>query len=259
MTAALIIHGDIFEYITNHICFYDYDKLKMVSVKFNDIFNLNSKNYYEMMRIKGCNIINVIESRVMNKYRPGIPSKRKIIDKSLLYDYWYYNQYPAISKCFTRMVELKCGICVEHLIGLLYNSEYMNHRNVVNIFESVSKHIGQYPLNAIIGDFIKVCCKILYIRCNYDYKFKSSHKHIVYKTNIIIYVYVLVKAFHISTIANNDLDYSKFNRLFSIANNKLDEYKYCLKTDPIFPKIFPKYYLKCIINLIDDSYIQHKI
>jgi hypothetical protein len=134
----------------------------------------------------------------------------------------------------------------------------MNHRNVVNIFESVSKHIGQYPLNTIIGDFIKVCCKILHIRGNYDYKFKSTYKHIVYKTNVIIYVSVLVKSFHTSTIANNDLDYSKFNRLFSIANNKLDEYKYCLKTDPIFPKIFPKYYLKCILNLIDDCYIEHK-
>ena len=106
MTTALIIHGDIFEYITNHICFYDYDKLKMVSVKFNYIFNLNSKNYSEMMRIKGCNIINVIELRVMNKYHTGIHSKRKIIDKSLLYDYWYYNQYPAISKCFTKIFSL---------------------------------------------------------------------------------------------------------------------------------------------------------
>ena len=36
---------------------------------------------------------------------------------------------------------------------------------------------------------------------------------------------------------------------------KLDEYKYTIQTDKIFIKIFPKYYLKRILDIIEDSYI----
>ena len=52
----MIYHVDIFEYIISHIYIKDYDKLKKVSVNFKSIFNINYKNYRELICIKGCNI-----------------------------------------------------------------------------------------------------------------------------------------------------------------------------------------------------------
>ena len=40
-----------------------------------------------------------------------------------------------------------------------------------------------------------------------------------------------------------------------LENNNLNEYKYSILTDPRFSKIFPKYYIKCILDIIEDSYI----
>ena len=255
MCDMVIMGDDVLEYLTSHICFYDYDKLKMVSVKFNNIFSLKSKNYAEIMNIKGCDIVNVIETRVFNKYISNNPNKNKIINKSLLYDYWYYDQYPAILKSFNRIIKLKCGKCVEYLIALLYNSEYTNHRNVVDIFDNISKYIALYPTNNIIIEVIMVSLKILHIRDNYHYKFKSTYKYIIYHTNINIYMSIMIKALYNSIVTNIGVKHCKINQLFSIANNNLNEYKYSILTDPRFSKIFPKYYIKCILDIIEDSYI----
>jgi hypothetical protein len=252
---AVFTHDDIFEYITNHVSFYDYYKLKGVSLKFNRIFNIKSKKYAEIMNIKDCNIMNimnVIETRVFNKYHPN---KFKSINKTLLYHCWYKNQYPTISKYFTRIITLNCGECVEYLIALLYNSEYSNHRNIVKIFDNIDKNIAICPLNNVINAVIMVCCKILEIRNNTSYKFKSTYKYRVYNTNICIYISMLIKALHNSIISNNILNIERYNSYFSIANMKLNQYKYTIQTDKIFIKIFPKYYLKRILDIIEDSYI----
>ena len=255
MCDMVIMDDDVLEYITSHICFYDYDKLKRVSVKFNTIFNLKYKKYAEIMNIKGCdimNIMNVIETRVFNKYHPN---KLKSINKPLLYHCWYKNQYPIISKYFIRIIKLNCGECVEYLIALLYNSEYSNHRNIVKIFDNISKNIALCPLNNVINAVIMVCCKILEICSNMSYKFTSTYKYRVYNTNICIYISVLIKALHNSIISNNRLNIECHKAYFSIANLKLDEYKYSIQTDKKFSKIFPKYYLKRILDIIEDSYI----
>jgi len=138
---------------------------------------------------------------------------------------------------------------------LLYNSQYMKHRNVIEIFRKIAKHIALYPIDNVslqnnIFDVITLCCKILDLQSKRQGIYKSTYKYVVYNTNIFIYISILLKALHNSSITYNELP-SRFNTLLF----SLDEFKNIIMTDPRYPKIFPKYYLKAILEIIEDSYI----
>jgi len=67
----IIYYDDIFEYIISHIYISDYDNLKKVSVNFRRIFDINSKDYKDLICIQGCDIktiMNIVKKRAFNKY-----------------------------------------------------------------------------------------------------------------------------------------------------------------------------------------------
>ena len=253
---AVVICDDIFEYVANHMSnvhIIEYNKLKAVSVKFNMLFTENYKKYAKPEDINKYynNRISVIKSDILDKY--GF-NKCKDIDNTLDCD-WYHNRYHSISHHINSIIMNKCGICIEYLIALLYNSQYMKHRNVIEIFRKIAKHIAIYPIDNVslqnnIFDVITLCCKILDLQSKRQGIYKSTYKYVVYNTNIFIYISILLKALHNSSITYNELP-SRFNTLLF----SLDEFKNIIMTNPRYPKIFPKYYLKAILEIIEDSYI----
>ena len=262
----MIYNIDIFEYITSHINISDYDKLKKVSVNFKSIFDINSKDYKDLICIKGCDIktiMSIIEKRAVNKYPL---SKSRIINKSLLHYYWFYSDYDydSITKYFDKVIMSDCGIYIEYLIALLYNCEYSKHKNIIDIFDNVSKNLALFPINTVemqvnIFRLIKSCCLILNLQNKRErtsiYTNRYTNRYIIYNTNIGIYITILVKAIQTDINTRGTLIRPGFKKLFLVANEKKEYYKNCINDNPRFSKIFPKYYLKYIIDIIEKNII----
>lgn len=253
----IITNNDIFEYITNHIHIDSYDKLRCVSVGFNTVFNLKLKKYAEIINIKGCNkrmILSFIEFDAIRKYKS---KKYKIIDKSRLYKYWYYDKYHLISKLYNRIIELNHGKFIEYLIALLYNSEYTNYRNLINIFDNIDRYVSKIHASNvdnvdILWCIICICSVITSINSNlknYDNrdKYKLSYKYGMYKLNIGVYHSIILTRLHKFTIANseNERPFHRFNT--EKRNKKLGEYIEIIQSD----KRCPKYYSKRILELLN--------
>lgn len=251
----MIYHVDIFEYIISHIYINDYDKLKKVSVIFKSIFNINSKNYRELICIKGCNIktiMSIIEKRALNKYPL---SKSCVINKSLLHYYWFYSDYDydSITRYYDKVIMDDCGIYIEYLMALLYNCEYSKHKNIIDIFDNVSKNLVLFPIITTkmkinIIRLIKSCCIILNLQNKRENRSKYTNRYIIYNTNICIYITLLIKAIQINIYVYETIIGPSLENLFLVANEKQEYYKNNINDNPRFSKIFPKYYLKYIIE-----------
>jgi hypothetical protein len=258
---SLICNDDIFDYITNHIHIEDYNKLKSVSIRFKSVFNINNKNYSELIPIKGCcnkTIMNIIEKRIFNKYY----LTKSNINKSLLHHYWYRTKQCYMSNIFNNLIASNCCVYIECLIALLYNSEYTKHRNIIEIFNNILNNIVLYPINnkekqTNILRLIKACFIILDFQKMRERRGdKKTARYSVYNINICVYISILVKAIHTSINTYTTLNQSGINRVFIIANEKLEYYKNTINDNPKYKKIFPIYYLKYIKEeIIDKSYI----
>ena len=262
----IIYNIDIFEYITRHIYITDYDKLKNVSVNFKSIFDINAKDYKDLICIKGCNsktIMSIIEKRGLIKYPL---TKSCVINKSLLHYYWFYSDYDydSITKYFDKVISSNCGIYIEYLMALLYNCEYSKHKNVIDIFDNVYNNLVSFPINTVemqvnIIRLIKSCCLILNLQNKRERTFiytnRYTKRYIIYNTNIGIYITILVKAIQTNINTCETLIRPGFKKLFLVANDKKEYYKNNINDNPRFSKIFPKYYLKYIIDIIEKNII----
>ena len=85
---SLLLNDDILYYLKGHIYINDYDKMKNVSIKHRDLFNLKpilyNKHYDILLTIRGVsieNIFDIIDLNIRNKYKF---KKNKTIKKKLL-------------------------------------------------------------------------------------------------------------------------------------------------------------------------------
>lgn len=274
MATSVIMHDDIFEYLTTHICIYDYDKLRKVSVKFNRIFNLNFKDSSEIIQSIGNDkIIKFIERKVINNYQTSI-IKSNVANRYLLFEYWhsecwvslsYELEYSKISKCFMRIINLNNGIYIksgmmyiEYLIALLHNSESMNYKNIVNILESVYNHAEICPLKSV-SDIQSVCTSMLNIRIKYgnriNCRFIRSYKNMLYQINVNSYIIIIAKSYYTYISVNYISKPRNFKVWAASINNMIDKYKNILETNAQISKVFPKYYTKFILKVLNSCYI----
>jgi hypothetical protein len=257
----LFLHNDIFEYLIFHINIRDYDKLKKVSKKFNSEFNLkyliDEKIYNKLICIRGCtqyNILNIIERYILDKYNL---KKNKNILKSIL----RYGDLNLIN----LSIRSRFPIVVEYLVEIIYNTSYKKHKEVLKILNNVYCNSNADIIlidNKDYGDlstFIKICFNIF----RYFDTFCNTSS-ILYKLNVSIYVFILVKRMSnsLNFDCENDSEKNKMNKystdnLFKLHNHKLDEYIEYIN-NPNYNKAFPKYYSKYIINFINNLYISIK-
>ena len=254
---TLFLHNDIFEYLLLHIDICQYDKLKNVSNEFNKVFNLryliHNKIYNKLIYIRGCTqykILNIMEKIILDKYKL---KKNKSIVRSIL----KYGDLTLID------VTIRSGfpIVIEYLIELIYNTSCKKHRDVLKVLNNIySNSNTDIILNnnkdySDISTFIKVCFNIFR-----DFDKYCNNTSILYKLNISVYVFMLVK------IMSNSLDIDSernvknkctTDNLFKLQNQKLDEYIEFIN-NPYYSKSFPKYYSKSIINIINNLYISIK-
>lgn len=268
---------DILEYISSCVRFYDYHKLKGVSQKFNRIFNTNSKKYsikyYESMIIEVLpqDILDNIETRILNKYQYN---ECRLISRFLLRNLEMYKyrspppgeEYRYVSIHYNLIITLKCGKFVEYLIELLYNSEYNRHRNIVELFNNISNDITNnsiknYSTQDGISEVIKVCSKILNILRRFNYRFTKSYKYKIYNMTINTYIFMLNKALYNSKSLNNELNRENIKSL--VKPESVDNYKNHILTilkekaenNTGDVRKIPIYYIKCILNIVENSYI----
>jgi hypothetical protein len=255
---------DIFDYIIDNVYMLefrilDYDKLRKVSSKFNKRFNLKllyieNKKYNELIHIEGCtykNILNIIERCILQKF--CLDKKNFIIDNILLY-----------SKLHLHLLIITSKLCIyiEYLIELLYNSCYKKHKNIIKIFNNISQNISIYKYSNI-HDILNVVGICLDVFKDIDkYYIKQGGTTLCYTLNISIFIFILIKGIY-KTLKNNsnhdDIPTElsiKLNKLFIIQNQKLNEYKenFINKNSEI-NRTFPKYYLKYVMNSLDNFYI----
>jgi hypothetical protein len=268
---------DILEYISSRVSFYDYHKLKEVSQKFNRIFNINSKKYsikyYESMIIEVLpqDILDNIETRILNKYQFN---ECRLISRFLLRDLEMYKyrspppgeEYCNVSIHYNLIITLKCGKFVEYLIELLYNSEYNRHRNIVELFNKISNNITtnsikNYSTQDGIYEVIKVCYKIRTILSRFNYKFSKSYKYKIYNMNINTYIIMLNKTLYNSKSINSELNRENIKSLvkpdsvYNYKNHILTILKEKAENNTGDVRKIPKYYIKCILNIVENSYI----
>jgi len=258
---SFFAEDDIFEYILNHIHIYQYDKLKQVSTKFNRKFNINRKEFSDVVNAInsiGCDmrfLMKFMEERIIHKYRL---CNIEAIKYTSLYYYMHCDHTHKLSKsykrCFNQAIITKNMIYMESLIGLIYSSEYSKrrHKVVIAIFDNMYKHILSNPINneifkKFIYKLIIVCCEIMKIIKN---DLRKSIRYTTYNVNICLYVSILAKATHIYS------DSDDCKAVWFSSNENLDNYKDVLTTNDKYAKIFPPYYLKYVINMIDKLYIK---
>jgi hypothetical protein len=252
-------NNDIFEYTIPYIDINEYDKLKKVSSRFNNIFNLsyliNNKIYHKLMCINGCtqnNIMNIMEKNILSKY-----NFKK--NKSILYDIKYCN-----ATLINSVVHSTYSTIIENIIDLIYNTSHKNYRNLLKILKSVygDSYITVYNNNdcVIITNSLKLCFNLF---DNFD-KY-SLNTAVLYRLNISMYIFIMIKLLcnsintHIAdaiTAIEGKKDSLKL--LFMMQNSKLDEYKELIYNTQ-YTKVFPKYYKRSILELIDKLYITREL
>jgi hypothetical protein len=93
------------------------------------------------------------------------------------------------------------------------------------------------------------------------YYIRQGGTSLCYTLNISIFVFILIKGIYniFKNSSKDDIpkEFSiKLNKLFIIQNQKLSEYKdNFINKDSDINRTFPKYYLKYVMNSLDDFYI----
>jgi hypothetical protein len=254
---------DILDYIIDNIHMLDfhildYDKLRKVSVNFNKKFNLRllyieNKKYNGLMLVGGFtykHVLNIIEKGILYKF---CLNKKKFIIENII-------QY---SKLHLHLLIITSKLCIyiEYLIELLYNSCYKKHKNIIKIFNNISQNISIYKYSNI-HDILNIVGICLDMYKDIDkYYIRQGGTSLCYTLNISIFVFILIKGIYniFKNCSKDDIpkEFSiKLNKLFIIQNQKLSEYKEnFINKDSDINRTFPKYYLKYVMNSLDDFYI----
>jgi len=254
-------NNDIFDYIIDnihslHFHVLDYKKLRKVSVNFSKKFNIRqlfieTKKYDELMRIDGFtykHILDIIEKDILCRY--NLKKKKSIILNIL--------QHSKVN-LHIRIINSKSCIYIEYFLELLYNSSYKKHRNVIKILNNIKNDfIHECSIIDNILNIIGICLDMF----NY---IKYMNGNLQYKLNISMVVFIILKVAN-TFFKSRYIDYTSnksyitLSKLFILQNQKLKEYKEDLTDEDLrinkkLKKTFPKYYLKYVVNLIDDLYI----
>jgi hypothetical protein len=254
---------DILDYIIDNIHILDfhildYDKLRKVSVNFNKKFNprllyIEPKKYNGLMLVGGFtykHVLNIIEKGILHKF--CLDKKKFIIDNIIQY-----------SKLHLHLLIITSKLCIyiEYLIELLYNSCYKKHKNIMKIFNNISQNIAIYKYSNI-PDILNIVGICLDIFKNIDkYYIRQGGTSLCYTLNISIFLFILIKGIYniFKNSSKDDIPKEcsiKLNKLFIIQNQKLNEYKESfINKDSEINIIFPKYYLKYVLNLLENIYI----
>jgi len=145
-------------------------------------------------------------------------------------------------------------------MALLYNCEYKKHKNIIDIFDDVSKNLVLFPIitkkiKINIIRIIKLCSIILILQNKRENRSKHTIRYIVYNINICIYVNILIKAIKINIYTYEISIRQSLDNLFYLAEKEQEYYKNNINDNPKYNKIFPKYYLKYIIDIIEKNII----
>jgi len=242
---SLLLNDDILDYLKVHIDINDYDKMKKVSVKHRNIFDLEplliNKYYDKLLNIQGSSIemiLKIIDYNVRNKYKF---KKNKTIIKKLL----KYSNYIEIS------INNNNTFIIEYLIDILYNTSKKKYDNLKNVI--IDLYNNDILYYGDIGDF----CASLTIITKYfknDIDYYNENLVLLYKLNVSILLFIIVKKF--SECSDNIINIYRPSciNLFKTQNMKLDEY---LENNGAYSdeKYFKKYYIDIIFNLINELYI----
>lgn len=258
---SLFSHNDIFEYLISIIDINEYDKLKKVSTRFNNIFNLRyliyNKIYDKLICINGCtqnNILTIMEQCILSKY--NFKKNSRIVENILK------NGNVNIINISIRS---RIPTMIEYLIDLIYNISHKKHRNILKTLNNIygNSSGNSSTSNSMFlkdKDYTDVVLSIQICFNLYDYFDNYSFKMaILYRLNIGMYIFILIKI-----LSNSfELNYNKLitnkcenslRRLFKIQNKKLDEHKEFID-NPLYNKLFPKYYKNSIMSLTDKLFI----
>ena len=123
---SLLLNDDILYYLKGHIYINDYDKMKNVSIKHRDLFNLKpilyNKHYDILLNIRGVSIENIfyiIDLNIRNKYKL---KRNKTIKKKLL----------KYSSLLEICINNKNVFVIEYLIDIIYNTSKKKFDNIIS-------------------------------------------------------------------------------------------------------------------------------
>ncbi len=156
---SLLLNDDILYYLKGHIYINDYDKMKNVSIKHRDLFNLKpilyNKHYDILLTIRGVsieNIFDIIDLNIRNKYKF---KKNKTIKKKLL----------KYSSLLEICINNKNVFVIEYLIDIIYNTSKKKFDNIISTINHLYNKDELYSIpptketcgetNRIIGRWLK--------------------------------------------------------------------------------------------------------
>ena len=249
MCNTVLLDDDILDYLKNHLDIKEYGKMTRVSVKHRKIFNLYpllySKSYDRLLYIKGTSvemIIKIIDGNIRKKY--GYKKNKRFINRLMKYEGLiriaiYNNSY----------------FIIEYLLDILYNTSKRKCENIKNTMSHLYDNENLYYKN------LDMFCSTLTIITKYftydtDYYYNGCLE-LLYKLNISILLFIIVKKFSISSHIAANASQSSVINLFAMQNKKVGEYLENMTDETLYSnkKYFRTYYINFVVYLMNTLYI----
>jgi hypothetical protein len=241
-----LLNDDIIYYLKGHIYINDYDKMKNVSVKYRDLFDLNpilyNKYYDILLTIRGVSIehiFDIIDLNIRNKYKL---KRNKTIKKKLL----------KYSSLLEICINNKHIFVIEYLIDIIYNTSKKKFDNIISTINHLYNNDELY-----YGDITKFCSSLTIIIQYFknDIIYNNQNLELLFQLNIAILLLIIVKKF---SFCNEIIE--NHNKccidLFKTQNMKITEYLDIIQQGMYGDeKYFKKYYINYIINILQQLYI----
>jgi hypothetical protein len=245
----VLLDDDILDYLKNHLDIKEYGKMTRVSVKHHNIFNLYpllySKSYDILLYIKGTSvemILKIIDGNIRKKY--GYKKNKRFINRLMKYEGLiriaiYNNSY----------------FIIEYLLDILYNTSKRKCENIKNTMSHLYDNENLYYKN------LDMFCSTLTIITKYftydtDYYYNGCLE-LLYKLNISILLFIIVKKFSISSHIAANASQSSVINLFAMQNKKVGEYLENMTDETLYSnkKYFRTYYINFVVYLMNTLYI----
>lgn len=243
---SLLLNDDILYYLKGHIYINDYDKMKIVSIKHRDLFNLKpilyNKHYDILLTIRGVsieNIFDIIDLNIRNKYKF---KKNKTIKKKLL----------KYSSLLEICINNKNVFVIEYLIDIIYNTSKKNFDNIISTINHLYNNDELY-----YGRISNFCSSIRIITQYFksEINYYNENLELLYQLNIAVLLLITIKKFSICNEIVIEYNISH-NNLFKIQNAKIIEYLEIIQQGVYDDeKYFKKYYINYIVNILQQIYI----
>ena len=243
---SLLLNDDILYYLKGHIYINDYDKMKNVSIKHRDLFNLKpilyNKHYDILLTIRGVsieNIFDIIDLNIRNKYKF---KKNKTIKKKLL----------KYSSLLEICINNKNVFVIEYLIDIIYNTSKKNFDNIISTINHLYNNDELY-----YGRISNFCSSIRIITQYFksEINYYNENLELLYQLNIAVLLLITIKKFSICNEIAIEYNISH-NNLFKIQNAKIIEYLEIIQQGAYDDeKYFKKYYINYIVNILQQIYI----